>query len=194
MAHNQRKHPRICLLTGPPGCGKTTLVQRLLESLAGIRVAGFMTAEIREDGRRQGFTAQSIGGSSCVMAHRRIRSRFRVGVYGVDVEAFDREVVEPLESSPTPDLFLIDEIGKMEQFSRRFVRLVERIAAGSGPFLATIPIRGSKLIEQLTQRDDALLVRMEQTDRAKTALALAAWCADQGFAVTNDQDWAGSYR
>ncbi|MHC4350036.1 MAG: nucleoside-triphosphatase [Planctomycetota bacterium] len=31
------------LLTGKPGCGKTTLVRRVLEHLGGRRLAGFYT-------------------------------------------------------------------------------------------------------------------------------------------------------
>jgi len=47
--------PRILLLTGAPGVGKTTLVRRAAEGLSGLRVAGFTTEEIRDGGRRRGF-------------------------------------------------------------------------------------------------------------------------------------------
>ena len=52
------------LLTGPPGCGKTTAVQRVLEVLAqrgsscAPKAHGFVTQEQRgPDGRRTGFQA-----------------------------------------------------------------------------------------------------------------------------------------
>ena len=55
---NPKKH---ILLTGPPGCGKTTLVGRLIDELAGKRLAGFYTEEIRQDGCRAMANARPAG-------------------------------------------------------------------------------------------------------------------------------------
>jgi nucleoside-triphosphatase THEP1 len=35
------------LLTGPPGCGKTTVLRRLIERLDDLRLAGFSTQDPR---------------------------------------------------------------------------------------------------------------------------------------------------
>ena len=44
------------LLTGPPRCGKTTLVERVVDALEGrLRLAGFLTREVRRGGERVGF-------------------------------------------------------------------------------------------------------------------------------------------
>lgn len=45
------------LLTGPPGCGKTTVIRHLIDRLGDVRAAGFYTQEIREQGQRIGFEA-----------------------------------------------------------------------------------------------------------------------------------------
>lgn len=39
------------LLTGPPVCGKTTVIRRVIERLADLRLAGFSAKEIRKQGQ-----------------------------------------------------------------------------------------------------------------------------------------------
>jgi nucleoside-triphosphatase THEP1 len=51
---------RNLLLTGLPGCGKTTAVRRLVERLADLRLAGFYTQELCEAGSRVGFEAVGL--------------------------------------------------------------------------------------------------------------------------------------
>ena len=50
------------LLTGPPACGKTTVIRRLIERLTDLRLAGFYTQELREHGQRVGFEAVGLSG------------------------------------------------------------------------------------------------------------------------------------
>jgi nucleoside-triphosphatase len=50
------------LLEGRPGAGKSTVVRRLADRLGedGIPVSGFLTEEIRESGRRLGFSLERL--------------------------------------------------------------------------------------------------------------------------------------
>ncbi|HID31342.1 MAG TPA: AAA family ATPase, partial [Desulfobacterales bacterium] len=54
---------------------------------------GFFTREMRERGRRVGFSIVTLDGRQGVMAHVDIRSRYRVGEYGVKVQNIDRIAV-----------------------------------------------------------------------------------------------------
>ena len=82
------------LLTGPPGCGKTTLVLRIIEQLRDLRLAGFYTQELRgDDGRRTGFQAIGLNGGSTALAGVRSKSKIRVGRYGVELSGFEQMLV-----------------------------------------------------------------------------------------------------
>ncbi len=150
------------LLTGPPGCGKTTLIRQLAERLPQAR--GFYTAEIRAaDGRRVGFSVQSLDGRSGRLAHVDLKSRHRVGRYGVDVAGFEAVVLPVLSRADNAsELFLIDEIGKMECFSPAFVAAVQRLLEGPASIVATIALRGGGFIEQVKARSDVELLRVER--------------------------------
>lgn len=84
------------MLTGPPSCGKTTVISRLAERLGDLRLAGFYTQEICEQGQRVGFEAISLSCRRAILAHVRWRSRHRVGRYGVEPEHLEPLVQEEL--------------------------------------------------------------------------------------------------
>jgi nucleoside-triphosphatase len=162
------EHPlstTVLLLTGVPGVGKTTVVQRVAQALAGGAVRGFLTREIREAGRRRGFRIEGFSGTTAVLAHEEIASRHRVGRYGVDLEALDRVVGDELALVAGTELYLVDEIGKMECFSPRFQRAVEGILDRGGPLLATIALRGGGFIAAVKRRPGVELWEVSRANR-----------------------------
>ena len=100
------------LLTGPPGCGKTT-VGRKVAGILGGRAAGFFTEEVRDAmGSRTGFRVESIDGRTGELSGKRAGPGPRVGAYVVDVRSFE-SVALPSLAGEAGKVFLIDEIGKM---------------------------------------------------------------------------------
>jgi nucleoside-triphosphatase len=165
------------LLTGPPGCGKTTAVLRLVERLVGLRLAGFYTQEVREHGIRVGFEAVGLSsGRHAPLAHVRSRSRLRVGRYGVEAAAF-AEVVHAELGSPagSVDLFVVDEVGRMELLCPAFVGAVPRLLGGPVPVLATVALRGGGLIAQVRARPDVRLIEVTAANRDGLPAELEAW-------------------
>jgi DNA polymerase III delta prime subunit len=76
------------LLTGPPGCGKTTVIRRVIERLGHLRLAGFYTQEIRQHGQRVGFEAIGLSDVRTTLAHADFCTQHRLGRYGVDLGGF----------------------------------------------------------------------------------------------------------
>jgi nucleoside-triphosphatase len=138
------------LVTGLPGCGKTTAVMQIIEELDCQKAAGFYTEEIRRDGTREGFRWIGLDGTRGVLAHVDIKGRFKVGKYGVDVAGFEEQVVPMLDfDRDGTELFIIDEIGKMECLSGRFVGAVRRLFEADKSVLATVAQKGSGLISEV---------------------------------------------
>ena len=104
-------------------------MRRVASELSGARLRGFTTAEIRKDGNRVGFRIETFDGESAVLAHVSLRSEHRVGRYGVDVASLDRIVASALSPS-SGDVTIVDEIGKMECLSDRFIEAVQKLLAG----------------------------------------------------------------
>jgi nucleoside-triphosphatase len=155
------------LLTGAPGCGKTTLVRRIIEQLRDLRLAGFFTQEVRGvDGRRDGFEAIGLNGCSTMLASVRSESKMRVGKYGVELFDFEQLVDAELNRDPHEvDVFVVDEIGKMECFSPLFVDLVESRLDGDTPVLATVAMKGRGFIAAVKQRQDIELMTVNSVNR-----------------------------
>jgi nucleoside-triphosphatase len=130
--------PTKLLIAGPPGCGKTTLIRQIADNVS-YPVNGFFTAEIRKGGTRVGFEVESFAGDKAILSHVDVRSKNRVGKYGVDVEAFEKIALPEIEKAiSNRNLLIIDEIGKMELFSSRFRELILAAFESDIPLLSTI--------------------------------------------------------
>ncbi|KAL3723629.1 hypothetical protein ACJRO7_035751 [Eucalyptus globulus] len=142
--------PGKCLLvTGPPGVGKTTLITRVFESLKAsnphLKVQGFYTREIREGGDRVGFEAVTLDGRTGPLASSAISTSDSirwptVGKYKVDIASFESLALPLLQVKEDTDLYIIDEVGKMELYSSAFFPAVLKVLQSNIPLLASIPI------------------------------------------------------
>ena len=152
------------LLTGPPGVGKTTVIRRVAEKLAGRKLGGFITEEIRSGGERVGFRLQTFDGASLILAHVENRSPHRIGRYGVDLRALESMADRALDPS-SAEIFLLDEIGRMECLSPRFVQSATALLDSGKPVVATIAAQGAGFIERVKARPGAELWTVTRANR-----------------------------
>jgi nucleoside-triphosphatase len=153
---------RILLLTGVPGIGMTTAVRRVGERLAGRKLGGFFTDEIRVDGVRQGFRISTFDGREDIFAHRDIESPVRVGGYGIDVGVLDRVADRAFVGS---DLYLVDEIGKMECCSERLVSAIRTLVASTATVVATVSLKADGLVEEIKKLPNAPIWKVTRETR-----------------------------
>ena len=157
------------LLTGLPVCGKTTAIMKIIAELDCKSVVGFYTEEIRENNARIGFRWKRLDDAGGILAHVNINSRFKVGKYGVDVAGFEKEVVPILDAEQSDaELFVIDEIGKMECFSRKFVDAVSSLFVSNKSVVATVARKGSGFITEVKNYPDMQLFNLTHENRDKT--------------------------
>jgi nucleoside-triphosphatase len=175
------RSPKNVLLTGPPGCGKTTVVRRVVQALGGLRLAGFYTQEVRERSQRIGFEIVGLGGQRCLLAHVDWHSQLRVGRYGVEPARLEPIIQAELGQSPGEvDVYVIDEIGKMECLCLSFVEAVRGALDGPAPVLATIALKGDGLIAEVKTRPDVRLVTVDPANRDDLPEQLASVLRGKG--------------
>lgn len=164
-----RKTTKI-LLTGSPGCGKTTVIMRVISGPA-MAARGFYTEEVRgHDGRRIGFDVVTLSGRRGPLA-RVDADGPRVGRYGVCLDFLENSALPEL-SGREEELVIIDEIGKMECLSREFTQTVGSLLDSETPVIATIAFGGSAFIREVRARADIELVEVTKRNREVLAKEL----------------------
>ena len=164
------------LLEGRPGAGKSTVARRLADRLRqdGITVSGFITEEIRESGRRLGFSLERFGGERGVLAHVDLPGPPRVGRYGVDLAAFERVAIPALEQAGEHEVAIIDELGKMELASDAFREALAALLDRPVPVVATVQSASHPFTDTLKRRRDVETMRVTTANRDELPALLAA--------------------
>lgn len=165
---------RAFLITGLPGCGKTTLVRRLVDEL-GVAAGGFYTQEVRSRGRREGFGITTLDGEAATLASVHIAGGPRVARYGVDIAAMDNVAAPAIERAVDgAQLIVIDEIGKMELLSNRFRQAVLAALECGKPVLATVMLAAHRWADALKRRPDVSVYVLTEANRDEVAAELLA--------------------
>lgn len=152
------------LIAGWPGVGKTTLVDKIIKEFQ-LNPVGFFTEEIREDGKKVGFTITSLTPGlpqmEGILARIGLPGLFRRGPYTINVHDMEEVGARALEEALfCRELILIDEIGSMEMVSPRFQAAVIACLQSSRPVLGVIKAESNPFIDQIKSRSDVEIIEL----------------------------------
>lgn len=165
------------LITGRPRVGKTTLIKHCA-GILGERAGGFYTEEIRGEGvrGRRGFRLDTMDGKTGILAEVDVASSYRVGRYGVHLDVMDTLASAAIQAAiDEKDWILIDEIGKMEEGSRRFKKVLIEALDSPKRVLATIRCHDSPFTYSIKQREDVELIKLTVPGREGIYKDIVTW-------------------
>jgi nucleoside-triphosphatase THEP1/ADP-ribose pyrophosphatase YjhB (NUDIX family) len=165
---------RHLFLTGGVQVGKSTLIEKILESLPGLAPGGFRTLSAGPDaeGTRAVYLLPAAGGA--FGPDNRVGLRTERGIVCYPA-AFDTAGVAALAGAEKSPLILMDEIGRMEREADLFSARVRALADGKTPILGVVQrqsdtplaeyLRGhaqTELVEVTRENRDALLPELQK--------------------------------
>ncbi len=124
-------------MTGSPGVGKSTLVQRAIKA-ANVRVGGVLARDKRIKDRRVGFELLDLGSGQTGMLADESGNGPQLGKYRVRTKDLDQIGARAVEDALKADLIVVDEVGPMELSSRSFVGAVEKAVASDKSMLVVL--------------------------------------------------------
>jgi nucleoside-triphosphatase len=154
------------VVTGQPGVGKTTLVERVLAEVP-LKAGGMITREIRKIGRRVGFAVIDVAtGKEGVLAHIHLPRGPRLGRYRVNLQDLDGVGAAAIEwALEHAELVVVDEVGPMELKSPRFIAAVERALTAPKHLLLTVHRASNHRLAYRARHECDLLVRLTVGNR-----------------------------
>jgi nucleoside-triphosphatase len=158
------------LISGPPGVGKTTLLNEIKNKIRGhgYSVGGMYCPEIREEGKRTGFNIIDIASrQKGILASIYNTKGPNVGRYRVNLDEIHDVGVSALKNAmETSDYILIDEIAPMELASSSFSQAVWEVMESQKPVIAVIHQRSNHpFILKVKNREDVKIFNLTRENR-----------------------------
>ncbi len=110
------------------------------------------------------------------MAHVDIRSRNRVGRYGVDVAAIDSVGVAAIRKAiQSNEIVIVDEIGKMEIFSSEFRGVVLKAISSGRLVVATVMQQNHDWVLALKRMPQVTVWQLTESNRNEMPGRVVEW-------------------
>ncbi len=157
-------------LTGQPGIGKTGVFIKVCKMLEGEgkKVGGMITKEIKENGMVIGWKCIDWEtGEEGVFAHRDFGDDKAVEGMGLKLEVLENIGAEAMiRAFESADIIVIDEVGKKEVESPKFVHAVQQCMETEKPLMVTLHKKSrNPLLQEIRRRDDIRILEVTSVNR-----------------------------
>jgi len=157
-------------ITGLPQAGKTLTLIKVIEMLEaeGLKVGGMITEPMAEKNHKGGFyVIDWRTKEKGILASSDIKSKFTVGKFGIDLGVLEDIGVNALmKACEESDVIVIDEVGKIEVESEKFVNAVKYCLDVEKPILLTLHKKSrNPLLQDIRRRDDVRILEVTPINR-----------------------------
>lgn len=157
-------------ISGLPGAGKTYAALKVIEMLEaeGVSVGGMITEPIVEKKKVVGFRIIDWKTKKHdILAHVKIESKQAVGIYGVNLDALETIGVDAInDAAANADIVVIDEVGKMEVGSGKFIETVKKVIEMEKTIILTLHKKSrNPLLQDIRRRDDIRILEVTNINR-----------------------------
>ena len=153
------------IITGIPGSGKSTILKKVISEYK--NKVGFVTNEVRENGKRIGFEIETHSGEKSFLAHVDFKSDLKVSKYYVDINNLNDMITKVTEFN-SDDLLFLDEIGQMELFSEKFKDLTTNYLDSPNTCISTLSkVYSEDFTEKIKNRKDIILIEITVENRGE---------------------------
>ena len=167
------------IIAGTPGVGKTMLLREVTLAKR-AHIGGFYTEHILAGRIRKGFMIRTFDGQERVLASKGLKSKHKLGKYGVDLNALENVGVPALKLAlMTKSLIVIDEIGSMEVMSERFRTVLLECLTSTKPVLATIRAAAQPFSDQVKKFSDTQILLLTKSNYAAIKQQVRKWLETQ---------------
>ena len=157
-------------LSGPPGVGKSTILQKIRSERDVAPKKGFVVHEILGEEERVGFELEFLDRENRnLLAHtQRMLSGTKMGDYSVDVKMIE-EVLVPynyaFSREENDEVFLLDEIGRMQNKSPLFLDSVDTLLNSGKSVIATIVYDDEPWARKYKEREESFYINVSRENR-----------------------------
>ena len=157
-------------ISGLPGSGKSSTIVQVVDRLEaeGELVGGMITEGIYEGEEKVGVKIKNVlTGEEGILAHKDYDSGVRVGDFGVDLNILDTVGVKALQdASQVAQIVAIDEVGKLEMGSEKFIGAVRTLMEEDKFMIMTLHKRSrDPLLQEIRRRDDVRILEVTPINR-----------------------------
>lgn len=153
-------------LTGEINIGKTTIIQKFLETYSGS-IGGFKTVRIDTD-EDEFFGVYLLDIKSegeCFSKQNKVGDCFPDKSLISYEEVFETLGVEILTFVRYPSLIVMDELGKLEENAIKFQKKVHECLDSSTDVLGIIKKKHNDFLDSIRDRDDVTILTVNQENR-----------------------------